>query len=168
MPVICLLFIVNTDHMITHLSEGRRFCQTAISSQPGTVPDGKWSTGLCECWGDMGDCCFALWCLPVFACKTSRAAGGCVCLPLLDCVSCVPPASLAMRAAVRERYGIEGSLYSDCFYGCCCYPLSWCQISREIKRRAAALSNAHSSSRSSSSSKRWRVPLVHLSNAHLV
>ncbi|XP_053485359.1 PLAC8-like protein 1 isoform X2 [Ictalurus furcatus] len=96
---------------------------------------------------------------------TSRAAGGCVCLPLLDCVSCVPPASLAMRAAVRERYGIEGSLYSDCFYGCCCYPLSWCQISREIKRRAAALSHAQSSSHSS---KRWRVPLVRLSNAHLV
>lgn len=33
-----------------------------------------------------------------------------MCLPLLDCVSCVPPASLAMRAAVRERYGIEVTL----------------------------------------------------------
>ncbi|XP_058250062.1 cornifelin homolog B-like isoform X2 [Hemibagrus wyckioides] len=141
---------------------------TVVRSQPGPVSDGQWSTGLCECYGDMSDCCFALWCLPVFACKTSRAAGGCVCLPLLDCVSCVPPASLAMRAAVRERYGIEGSVYSDCFYGCCCYPLSWCQISREIKRRAAALSNAQTSSYSSSSSKRWHVPLFHLSNAHLV
>ncbi|XP_058250061.1 uncharacterized protein LOC131355665 isoform X1 [Hemibagrus wyckioides] len=80
---------------------------TVVRSQPGPVSDGQWSTGLCECYGDMSDCCFALWCLPVFACKTSRAAGGCVCLPLLDCVSCVPPASLAMRAAVRERYGIE-------------------------------------------------------------
>lgn len=63
----------------------------------------------------------------------------------------------------------QGSLYGGYFYGCCCYPPSWCQISREIKRRAAALSNAQSPSRSSSSSKRWHVPLLfHLSNAHLM
>uniref|UniRef100_A0A3B3BAC5 Uncharacterized protein n=1 Tax=Oryzias melastigma TaxID=30732 RepID=A0A3B3BAC5_ORYME len=67
----------------------------------------QWSTGLCECYKDMGDCCFALCCLPVFTCKVTRAAGACPCLPLLDCISCVPPASLAMRASVRERYGIK-------------------------------------------------------------
>ncbi|XP_034020946.1 cornifelin homolog B-like [Thalassophryne amazonica] len=111
---------------------------------------GQWSTGLCECWKDMGDCCFALCCLPVFTCKVTNAVGACPCLPLLDCIGCVPPASLAMRASVRERYGIQlrdfpsqyilhsGSVWSDCLYGCCCYPLSWLQISRELKRRAAA------------------------------
>ncbi|TNN30629.1 hypothetical protein EYF80_059218 [Liparis tanakae] len=50
--------------------------------------------------------CFALCCLPVFTCKVTRAVGSCACLPLLDCIGCVPPASLAMRASVRERYGI--------------------------------------------------------------
>ncbi|KAF7229801.1 placenta-specific gene 8 protein-like [Nothobranchius furzeri] len=68
---------------------------------------GQWSTGLCECYKDLGDCCFAFCCFPVFTCKVTSAAGACPCLPLLDCISCVPPASLAMRASVRERYGIQ-------------------------------------------------------------
>ncbi|KAF3836882.1 hypothetical protein F7725_004346 [Dissostichus mawsoni] len=46
-------------------------------------------------------------CLPVFTCKVTRAVGACACLPLLDCIGCVPPASLAMRASVRQRYGIQ-------------------------------------------------------------
>lgn len=29
---------------------------TVVRSQPGPVSDGHWSTGLCECWRDMGDC----------------------------------------------------------------------------------------------------------------
>ncbi|XP_056156783.1 cornifelin homolog B-like [Lampris incognitus] len=103
---------------------------------------GQWSTGLCDCWQDMGDCCLALCCLPLFTCKVTCAVGACPCLPLLDCVSCAAPASLAMRASVRERYGIEGGIWSDCFYGCCCYPLSWLQISRELKRRAATRAGA--------------------------
>lgn len=96
---------------------------------------GQWSTGLCECYKDIGDCkcpnvtfsisvilflctvswpsvcvcagCFALCCLPVFTCKVTSEVGACPCLPLLDCIGCVPPASLAMRASVRERYGIQ-------------------------------------------------------------
>uniref|UniRef100_A0AAQ4PWT6 PLAC8 like 1 n=1 Tax=Gasterosteus aculeatus aculeatus TaxID=481459 RepID=A0AAQ4PWT6_GASAC len=102
--------------------------------------------------------CFALCCLPVFTCKVTSAVGSCPCLPLLDCIGCVPPASLAMRASVRERYGIPGSVWSDCLYGCCCYPLSWLQISRELKRRAA--------SHASSSSARYAA-LVSLQEAHL-
>ncbi|XP_035861056.1 uncharacterized protein LOC116042281 isoform X2 [Sander lucioperca] len=72
---------------------------------------GQWSTGLCECHKDVGDCCFALCCLPVFTCKVTSAVGACPCLPLLDCIGCVPPASLAMRASVRERYGIRISTH---------------------------------------------------------
>ncbi|XP_077961796.1 placenta-specific gene 8 protein isoform X2 [Gasterosteus aculeatus] len=120
--------------------------------------EGQWSTGLCECHKDVGDCCFALCCLPVFTCKVTSAVGSCPCLPLLDCIGCVPPASLAMRASVRERYGIPGSVWSDCLYGCCCYPLSWLQISRELKRRAA--------SHASSSSARYAA-LASLQEAHL-
>lgn len=51
--------------------------------------------------------CFALCCLPLFTCKVTNAVGACPCLPLLDCIGCVPPASLAMRASVRQRYGIQ-------------------------------------------------------------
>uniref|UniRef100_A0A3P8TJD9 Uncharacterized protein n=1 Tax=Amphiprion percula TaxID=161767 RepID=A0A3P8TJD9_AMPPE len=77
---------------------------------------GQWSTGLCEYkvnrftqrqWMIVDCCCFALCCLPVFTCKVTSAVGACPCLPLLDCIGCVPPASLAMRASVRQRYGIQ-------------------------------------------------------------
>lgn len=42
----------------------------------------------------------------MFTCKVTNAVGACPCLPLLDCIGCVPPASLAMRASVRQRYSI--------------------------------------------------------------
>lgn len=69
---------------------------------------------------------------------------------------------------------LQGSVWSDCLYGWCCYPLSWCQISREIKRRAATTktnlpssqTSSHSSSSSSSSVK--YTPLFSLSKAHLI
>ncbi|XP_020789433.2 placenta-specific gene 8 protein-like isoform X2 [Boleophthalmus pectinirostris] len=111
---------------------------------------GEWSTGLCECYKDMGDCCCALCCLPVFTCRVTRALGVCPCLPLLDCLGCVPPASLAMRASVRERYGIK--------------------ISRELKRRTAAHSSTSSSTSSSSSSPTTvrYTALRSLQGAHLV
>nr|XP_015195834.1 PREDICTED: cornifelin homolog A-like isoform X2 [Lepisosteus oculatus] len=120
---------------------------TAVTSDISPAWSGQWSTGLCDCCEDMGVCCCAFWCFPCFACKTTSEFGECLCLPVLDGIGCVPPVSLAMRAAVRERYGIQGNIYSDCFYGCCCYPLSWCQISREIKRRNQSLTftNSHAS-----------------------
>lgn len=138
-----------------------------IEEQPESqASEGQWSTGLCDCFQDKGDSCFALCCLPVYTCKVTWSVGACPCLPLLDCISCVPPASLAMRASVRERYGIQGGVWSDCFYGCCCYPLSWCQISRELKRRAAVHAD-YSSSSSSSSSSRYTA-FGSLQGAHLI
>ncbi|XP_057711012.1 placenta-specific gene 8 protein-like [Corythoichthys intestinalis] len=138
-----------------------------IQAQPQTKrfqEAGQWSTGLCACHQDVGDCCFALCCLPFFTCKVASRAGICPLLPLLDCFGCVPPASLAVRATVRERYGIQGSVWGDCLLGCCCYLLSWLQISRELKRRAAA----HASSSSPSSSSNGYIALNPLQGAHLV
>uniref|UniRef100_A0A3P8TMY3 PLAC8 like 1 n=1 Tax=Amphiprion percula TaxID=161767 RepID=A0A3P8TMY3_AMPPE len=65
------------------------------------------STTTSRQWMIVDCCCFALCCLPVFTCKVTSAVGACPCLPLLDCIGCVPPASLAMRASVRQRYGIQ-------------------------------------------------------------
>ncbi|XP_061922749.1 uncharacterized protein LOC133662651 isoform X2 [Entelurus aequoreus] len=62
---------------------------------------------------------------------------------------------------------IQGSVWSDCLYGCCCYTLSWLQISRELKRRAAAHASSSSSSSSSSSAAKYTtLPL--LQGSHLV
>ncbi|XP_056409522.1 cornifelin homolog B-like isoform X2 [Hyla sarda] len=106
------------------------------------VNTNEWSSGVCDCCQDMGICCCAFWCLPCFQCKTVSDFGECLCLPLLDpgcfgyfgtTLAC-PPISLAMRAAVRERYRIRGAICDDCCMLYCCFSCSWCQMAREIKK----------------------------------
>ncbi|XP_075440364.1 placenta-specific gene 8 protein-like [Ascaphus truei] len=122
-----------------------------ITSQPGvvttqtvTVTQGSgWGSGMCDCCDDCGICCCAFWCFPCLQCRTVSDFGECLCLPLLDplcmgylgCSGVIPPITMGMRAAVRERYKIQGSLCDDCGISCCCYSCTWCQIAREIKRR---------------------------------
>ncbi|XP_053319161.1 cornifelin homolog [Spea bombifrons] len=124
---------------------------TTISTQPGVVttqvmsvePGSRWTTDMCDCCDDCGICCCALWCFPCMMCNTVSEFGECMCLPLMDpfcmgylgCSSLCPPITLAMRAAVRERYKIKGSICDDSVRSCCCYSCSWCQMAREIKRR---------------------------------
>ncbi|XP_035288342.1 cornifelin homolog B-like [Anguilla rostrata] len=112
---------------------------TLVIQQPKPVTDAmessQWSTGICQCWEDMSTCCFVFWCCPCFACKTSREHGQCLCLPLLDFCGIVPPITYAMRVSVRQRYGITDSMCHDCLYATCCRACSWCQISREMKKR---------------------------------
>ncbi|MGH0161903.1 UNVERIFIED_CONTAM: hypothetical protein FKN15_050625 [Acipenser sinensis] len=90
----------------------------------------NWSSGMCDCCEDMAICCCGLWCLPCLECQTASDFGESCCLPLI-----VPSASLALRTGVRERYRIQGSIIDDCCMLCWCYPLIWCQMAREIKKR---------------------------------
>ncbi|KAG2468517.1 PL8L1 protein, partial [Polypterus senegalus] len=99
--------------------------------------------------------CCATWCLPCFMCKTANDFGQCVCLPLLDPTLTgyffgftpltIPPISLAMRASLRERYGIQGTICDDCCTVFCCFSCNWCQMARELKKRKQPLTivNAH-------------------------
>ncbi|KAM4678060.1 cornifelin homolog [Discoglossus pictus] len=123
--------------------------QNVIVQQPTvtqmvTVARGdQWSSGVCDCCDDCGICCCAFWCFPCFQCKTVSDFGECLCLPLMDpmcmgyvgCSGTCPPISLAMRAGVRERYRIHGSICDDCCMMYWLYSCSWCQIAREIKKR---------------------------------
>ncbi|XP_018607677.1 cornifelin homolog A-like [Scleropages formosus] len=110
-----------------------------IIQQPGpvvqTLDSNQWSSGICDCCDDMAECCFAFWCMPCYACKTARQYGECLCLPLLNMCGCVPPITFGMRVSMRERYGITGTMCKDCAYASFCGPCSWCQMSKEIKRR---------------------------------
>ncbi|XP_018599896.1 cornifelin homolog B-like [Scleropages formosus] len=99
------------------------------------VQSNQWSSGICDCCNDIGECCCAFWCFPCYACKVSKDHGECLCLPLLDFLGFIPPVSLAMRVSVRQRYGITGSICNDCLYSVFCTACSWCQISREMKAR---------------------------------
>uniref|UniRef100_A0A667Z7G9 Placenta-specific gene 8 protein-like n=1 Tax=Myripristis murdjan TaxID=586833 RepID=A0A667Z7G9_9TELE len=113
------------------------------------VHSNQWSTSICGCFDDLQVCCFAYWCFPCFACSTTSEFGECFCLPLLDVLwttlqlvsfpTCTPPVSMAMRVAVRNRYGIQGDMSGDCVYATFCNICSWCQMAREIKRRSHTL-----------------------------
>ncbi|XP_068600853.1 cornifelin homolog B-like [Brachionichthys hirsutus] len=113
---------------------------TMVVTQPEPViqvqDSREWGSGICDCFQNTPECCFAFWLPPCFACRTARNYGECLCLPLLDWLpSAVPAASLAMRVSMRERYGIRGTLCRDCLYTFFCYSCSWCQMSREMSRR---------------------------------
>ncbi|KAG9335532.1 hypothetical protein JZ751_004559 [Albula glossodonta] len=112
---------------------------TLVIQQPKPVMEAmqnnQWNSGICDCWDDKANCCFACWCFPCFACMTAREYGQCLCLPLLDACGIVPPVTFAIRVSMRERYGITGTMCNDCLYATCCRPCSWCQMSREMKMR---------------------------------
>nr|XP_046267685.1 cornifelin homolog B-like [Scatophagus argus] len=112
---------------------------TMVIRQPQPVmvvqDSDEWGTGICQCLEDVPECCFAFWCLPCFACITTKKYGQCLCLPLLDMISGIPPVAMSMRVSMRQRYGIRGTMCTDCLYSTYCYSCSWCQMSREMKRR---------------------------------
>ncbi|XP_037323530.2 cornifelin homolog B [Pungitius pungitius] len=96
----------------------------------------EWGSDICDCTQDVPECCFAFWCLPCFACSISKKYGQCLCLPLLDYFGgIISPVTMSMRVSMRERYGIKDTMCKDCVYSTFCVPCSWCQMSREMKRR---------------------------------
>ncbi|XP_034558659.1 placenta-specific gene 8 protein-like [Notolabrus celidotus] len=103
-----------------------------------------WDSGLMDCFEEPSTCCYGFWCGPCLACTVSGRFGENTFLPLFDFCGvttfcgipmCVPPAGLSMRAAMRNRYGIKGSLCKDIVAACCCGWCSWCQMHRELKHR---------------------------------
>ncbi|KAJ8408935.1 hypothetical protein AAFF_G00247530 [Aldrovandia affinis] len=124
---------------VSSCTEAITMTTTFVIEQPKPVIDvaqsNQWSSGICDCWDDKAECCFAFWCCPCFACKISRAYDQCLCLPLLDIFGIVPGATLPMRVSMRQHYGINGTICNDCLYTTFCKPCSWCQMSREMKKR---------------------------------
>ncbi|CAK6971336.1 cornifelin-like [Scomber scombrus] len=47
----------------------------------------------------------------------------------------VPPAALSLRASIRNKNRIKGSLCKDIAASCFCMWCSWCQMHRELKHR---------------------------------
>lgn len=66
--------------------------------------------------------CFAFWCCPCFACRTTKQLGQCLCLPLLDVFGCVRPITMSIRVSLRQRYGIKVRPWGGA------EPLVWLQL----------------------------------------
>ncbi|XP_056592647.1 cornifelin homolog B [Triplophysa dalaica] len=113
---------------------------TMIFTQPQPVmisrESDKWGSGICDCCDDVPECCFGFWCYWCFACVKTKRLGECLCLPLLDFFGIVPPITMSMRVSMRHRYGIKGTMCSDCLVSTFCTPCVWCQMSREMKARS--------------------------------
>ncbi|KAI3368564.1 hypothetical protein L3Q82_025578 [Scortum barcoo] len=106
----------------------------------------EWNSGLFDCCEDTSSCCYGFWCCPCLACTVAEKFGENRCLPLCDICSpaitascglplCVPPATLALRVAIRHRYGVKGTLCKDIAASCFCEWCVWCQMHRELKHR---------------------------------
>ncbi|CAL1592787.1 unnamed protein product [Knipowitschia caucasica] len=106
----------------------------------------NWNSGLFNCCDSCTTCCYGFFCCPCMACSVAGGLGENRCLPLCDIFSpaitascglplCVPPSALALRVAIRHRYGIKGSLCKDICTSCFCEWCSYCQMHREIKYR---------------------------------
>uniref|UniRef100_A0A3B3BKY4 Plac8 onzin related protein 6 n=1 Tax=Oryzias melastigma TaxID=30732 RepID=A0A3B3BKY4_ORYME len=113
----------------------------------------KHEDGLLMVWR----CCYGFWCGPCLACTVSGRFRELYCLPACDvlallsqlmgvplCVLAspifgitisVPPVAVSMRAAMRNRYGIKGSIAEDVAASCFCWWCAWCQMYRELKHR---------------------------------
>ncbi|XP_004586727.2 PLAC8-like protein 1 isoform X1 [Ochotona princeps] len=94
---------------------------------------GDWSTGLLSVCRDRRVCLYGLFCPMCLECDIARRYGECLCWPLL------PGSSFALRIGTRERYKIRGTLCTDWLVAHCCWPLSICQVARELKMRTSYL-----------------------------
>ncbi|XP_062870473.1 cornifelin homolog [Trichomycterus rosablanca] len=112
-------------------------------TQPQIIMDSQtsdeWSSGICDCYDDKAECCFACCCCPCFACIKTEEYGQCLCLPLLDICGCVRPVTWTMRVSMRHRYGIKGTHCNDCLIATCCTSCAWCQMAREMKSRSISI-----------------------------
>lgn len=117
-----------------------------VQQQMAFQPEVEWDSGLCDCFEDTRTCCYGFWCCPCLACTVSEQFGENRCLPLCDIFSpaittafgvplCAPPAVLSLRAAMRNRYRIKGTLCKDITVSCFCGICAWCQMHRELRHR---------------------------------
>ncbi|XP_078473988.1 uncharacterized protein LOC144735459 [Lampetra planeri] len=91
-----------------------------------------WSSGLFSCYQDLYSCLLGCLCpcalIGGLASKMGESS-------MLGCPCWMQVAANAMRASIRERYRISGSLCNDLLTLHCCLPCAACQMHREVSVR---------------------------------
>ncbi|KAK7850269.1 protein plant cadmium resistance 2, partial [Quercus suber] len=108
-----------------------------------------WSTGLCDCSDDVGNCCITYWCPCITFGQiaeivdrgtTSCAASGALYALIAWLTGCGCLYSCFYRSKIRRQYALEEGSCGDCIVHCCCEPCALCQEYRELKHQGFDLS----------------------------
>ncbi|KAG5531454.1 hypothetical protein RHGRI_026166 [Rhododendron griersonianum] len=103
-----------------------------------------WSTGLCDCFDDVHNCCLTCWCpcitfgrIAEIVDKGSSSCGTSGALyTLIACVTGCPFFfSCFYRAKMRQQYSLQDTPCGDCLLHCCCESCALCQEYRELTNR---------------------------------
>ncbi|PRP88782.1 hypothetical protein PROFUN_00250 [Planoprotostelium fungivorum] len=104
-----------------------------------------WSSGICECSEDWSIFLTSLFCCPCQLAKNRAISKDeplsvTSCLSVWLCTCCEYPIYYSTmtridfapktRGVIRKRYGIHGSLQTDCIAICCC---PWCAVAQETR-----------------------------------
>ncbi|KAJ4841914.1 Protein CADMIUM RESISTANCE 2 [Turnera subulata] len=109
----------------------------------------NWSSGLCDCFDDVSNCCITCWCPCITFGRiaeivdkgtTSCAVSGSV-YALLQCVTgCGCLFSCLYRSKMRNQYMLHEKPCNDCLVHCCCEACALCQEYRELQHRGYDMS----------------------------
>ncbi|KAF8703351.1 hypothetical protein HU200_032149 [Digitaria exilis] len=115
----------------------------------GNAPAGAWSSGLCDCFDDVGGCCLTIFCPCVTFGRiagivdqgaTSCCASGTLYLLLQAVTGMACFYSCCYRSKLRTQYGLTETPCADCCVHFCCEACALCQEYRELKARGFDMS----------------------------
>ncbi|XP_027098295.1 protein PLANT CADMIUM RESISTANCE 2 [Coffea arabica] len=110
---------------------------------------GSWSTGLCDCFSDVPNCCMTCWCPCITFGQiaeivdegsTSCGASGALYGLLAYFTGCACIYSCFYRTKLRQQYMLPESPCGDCLVHFCCDSCALCQEYRELKNRGFDMS----------------------------
>ncbi|CAI9118127.1 OLC1v1019652C1 [Oldenlandia corymbosa var. corymbosa] len=116
--------------------------------QYSNVP-GEWSTGLCDCFSDVPNCCLTCWCPCITFGQiaeivdqgsTSCEASGALYTLISLVTGCACIYSCFYRSKMRKHYNLPESPCGDCLVHFCCESCALCQEHRELKNRGFDMS----------------------------
>ncbi|XP_077236131.1 protein PLANT CADMIUM RESISTANCE 2-like [Tasmannia lanceolata] len=120
---------------------------TALQIESG--PPVPWSTGLCDCFDDVPNCCLTCWCPCITFGQiaeiidrgsTSCATSGAIYALILCVTGCPCFFSCFHRSKLRRQYTLQEDPCNDCLVHCSSELCALCQEYRELKFRGFDMS----------------------------